>query len=205
MKFSVTSGSRWFPREGTDRHVSAERIIMSRIGKKPVVIPKGVDIKLEGRRITVKGPKGQLARQLPLEVEVQVGPDAVNVLPPSRPKEKTAFQGLVRSLINNMVLGVSEGYQKDLDMVGVGYRVLSRGNTLEIHAGYSHPVEFRLPEGIAAEVDKNNRISIRGIDKEKVGQTAADIRAIRPPEPYKGKGIQYVGERIRRKAGKTGA
>jgi len=178
---------------------------MSRIGKKPVVIPKGVDVKLEGRKITVKGPKGLLARELPFGVDVKVESEAVNVLPPSRPKEKTAFQGLVRSLINNMVVGVSEGYQKDLDMVGVGYRAMSRGNTLEIHAGYSHPVEFRLPDGISAEVDKNNRITIRGIDKEKVGQAAADIRAIRPPEPYKGKGIQYAGERIRRKAGKAGA
>jgi len=178
---------------------------MSRIGKKPVPIPSGVDVKLDGRKITVKGPKGLLSRELPPNVEVQVGPEAVDVLPPSRPKEKTAFQGLVRSLINNMVVGVSEGYQKDLDMVGVGYRALSKGNTIEIYAGYSHPVVFRLPEGIAAEVDKNNRITVRGIDKEKVGQTAADIRAIRPPEPYKGKGIQYAGERVRHKAGKAGA
>jgi large subunit ribosomal protein L6 len=165
---------------------------MSRIGKKPVAIPKGVDVTLEGRAITVKGPKGLLRRELPSGVEVQMSPETVSVLPPSRPKQKTSFQGLVRSLINNMVVGVSEGYQKDL------------GNTLEIHAGYSHPVEFRLPEGITAEVDKNNRISIRGIDKERVGQTAADIRAIRPPEPYKGKGILYAGERTRRKAGKAG-
>jgi len=178
---------------------------MSRIGKKPVAIPKGVDVRLEGRKITVKGPKGLLARELPFGVEVKVEAEEINVLPPSRPKEKTAFQGLVRSLINNMVVGVSEGYQKDLDMVGVGYRALSKGTSLEIHAGYSHPVEFKLPDGISAEVDKNNRITVRGIDKEKVGQTAADIRAIRPPEPYKGKGIQYAGERIRRKAGKAGA
>jgi large subunit ribosomal protein L6 len=177
---------------------------MSRIGKKPILIPNGVDVKLEGQKITVKGPKGLLSRELPFGVEVKVGPEMVNVLPPSRPKEKTAFQGLVRSLINNMVVGVSEGYQRDLDMVGVGYRALSKGNIIEIYAGYSHPVEFRLPEGITAEVDKNNRITVRGIDKEKVGQTAADIRAIRPPEPYKGKGIQYAGERIRRKAGKAG-
>jgi large subunit ribosomal protein L6 len=178
---------------------------MSRIGKKPISIPKGVDIKLEGRKITVKGPKGLLSRELPLGVEVKVEAENVNVLPPSRPKEKTAFQGLVRSLINNMVVGVSDGFQKDLDMVGVGYRALSKGKILEVHAGYSHPVEFSLPEGVTAEVDKNNRITIRGIDKEKVGQTAADVRAIRPPEPDKGKGIQYVGEKIRRKAGKAGA
>ena len=177
---------------------------MSRIGKKPVPIPSGVDVKLEGRKITVKGPNGLLSRELPPGVEIQVDTERINVLPPERPKEKTAFQGLVRSLINNMVVGVSEGYQKYLDMVGVGYRALSRGNTLEIHAGFSRPVEFKLPDGITAEVDKNNRITVRGIDKEKVGQTAADIRAIRPPEPFKGKGILYAGERIKRKAGKAG-
>ena len=177
---------------------------MSRIGKKPVPIPSGVDVKLEGRKITVKGPNGLLSRDLPFGVEIKVDPGTINVLSPEKPKEKTAFQGLVRSLINNMVVGVSEGYQKNLDMVGVGYRALSRGSTLEIHAGFSHPVEFKLPDGITAEVDKNNRITVRGIDKEKVGQTAADIRAIRPPEPYKGKGILYAGERIKRKAGKAG-
>lgn len=178
---------------------------MSRIGKKPIPIPNGVDVKIEGRKVTVKGPKGLLSRDLPAGVKIEMEEGVINVLPPSRPKEKTAFQGLVRSLVNNMVVGVSGGFQKDLDMVGVGYRALSKGNTLEIHAGFSHPVEFKLPEGITAEVDKNNRISVKGIDKEKVGQIAADIRAIRPPEPYKGKGIQYVGERIRRKAGKAGA
>jgi len=178
---------------------------MSRIGKMPVTIPSGVDVKVEGRKITVKGPKGLLSREIPMGVQVEVRDGAIHVLPPSRPKEKTAFQGLVRSLVNNMVIGVSGGFQKDLDMVGVGYRALSKGNILEIHAGFSHPVEFRLPEGITAEVDKSNRISVKGIDKEKVGQTAADIRAVRPPEPYKGKGIQYTGEKIRRKAGKAGA
>jgi len=178
---------------------------MSRVGKKPIPIPDGVDVKIEGRRITVKGSKGLLSRDLPAGVKVEMKDSFIHVLPPSRPKEKTAFQGLVRSLVNNMVVGVSGGFQKDLDMVGVGYRALSKGNILEIHAGYSHPVEFKLPEGVTAEVDKSNRISVKGIDKEKVGQTAADIRAIRPPEPYKGKGIQYVGERIRRKAGKAGS
>lgn len=178
---------------------------MSRIGKKPVTIPSGVDVKVEGRKITVNGPKGLLSRDIPMGVQIEVKDGSIHVLPPSRPKENTAFQGLVRSLVNNMVVGVSGGFQKDLDMVGVGYRALSKGNILEIHAGFSHPVEFRLPEGITAEVDKSNRISVKGIDKEKVGQTAADIRAIRPPEPYKGKGIQYSGEKIRRKAGKAGA
>ena len=152
---------------------------MSRIGKQPVPIPSGVDIKLEGRRATVKGPKGLLSRDLPNGVEVEITSGSVQVLPPSRPKEKTAFQGLARTVLNNMVVGVSEGYKKELDMVGVGYRAMSKGKSLEIHVGFSHPVEFDLPDGITAEVDKNNRITISGIDKEKVGQTAADIRAIR--------------------------
>ncbi len=177
---------------------------MSRIGKQPVPIPSGVDVKLDGRRATVKGPKGLLSRDLPQGVEIEISSGSLQVLPPSRPKEKSSFQGLTRTLLNNMVVGVSEGYQKELDMVGVGYRAMSKGKGLEIHVGFSHPVQFDLPEGISAEVDKSNRIIISGIDKEKVGQTAADIRAIRPPEPYKGKGIMYVGERIRRKAGKTG-
>ena len=177
---------------------------MSRIGKQPVPIPSGVEVKLDGRKATIKGPKGLLSRDLPVGVEVEVGNDSLQVLPPSRPKEKTALQGLTRTLLYNMVVGVSEGYKKELDMVGVGYRAMSKGNAIEIHVGFSHSVEFKLPEGIVAEVDKSNRITITGIDKEKVGQTAADIRAIRPPEPYKGKGIMYVGEKIRRKAGKTG-
>ena len=177
---------------------------MSRIGKQPVPIPSGVEVKVEGRKATVKGPKGFLSRDLPQGVEVVISSGSLQVLPPSRPKENTAFQGLTRTLLNNMVLGVSEGYKKELDMVGVGYRAMSKGKGLEIHVGFSHSVEFTLPEGISADVDKSNRITISGIDKEKVGQTAADIRAIRPPEPYKGKGIMYVGEKIRRKAGKTG-
>lgn len=177
---------------------------MSRIGKMPIPLPSGVEVKLEGRRATVKGPKGLLTREIPRGVEVEIGSDGVKVLPPSRPRETSAFQGLARTLLNNMVVGVSQGYSKELDMVGVGYRATSKGKALEIHVGFSHPVEFKLPDGITAEVDKSNRITISGIDKEKVGQTAADIRAIRPPEPYKGKGIMYVGEKIRRKAGKTG-
>ena len=177
---------------------------MSRIGKMPVPIPSGVEVKLEGRTATVKGPKGLLVCDLPLGIEVQIDSGSLQVLPPSRPREKSSFQGLARTLLNNMVVGVSVGYQKELDMVGVGYRASSSGSALEIHVGFSHPVHFPLPEGITAEVDKANRITVRGIDKEKVGQTAADIRAIRPPEPYKGKGIMYVGEKIRRKAGKTG-
>jgi large subunit ribosomal protein L6 len=178
---------------------------MSRVGKQPIEIPSGVDVKLDGRTFTAKGPLGQLRWDIPHGTEIQMEGSVVTVLPPSRPKEKTAFQGLTRALLANMVIGVSQGFTKSLDMVGVGYRAFAKGKSLEIHVGFSHPVEFNLPEGIKAEVDKDNRITISGIDKQLVGQVAADIRAIRPPEPYKGKGIQYVGERIRRKAGKAGA
>lgn len=176
---------------------------MSRVGKQPVQIPKGVEVKLEGRDFSVKGPKGTLARELPFGVEVSLDTEVISVLPPSRPKETTAMQGLTRSLINNMVVGVFEGFEKKLDMEGVGYRAFQKGNSIELHVGFSKPVDFKLPEGITADVDGNNRITISGVDKEKVGQTAADIRAIRPPEPYKGKGIRYVGEYINRKVGKA--
>lgn len=179
---------------------------MSRIGKKPVAVPKGVEVKLSGRHIAVKGPKGQVARSLPEGVEVKTAPDEINVLPPSRPKQTTALQGLTRTLIANMVQGVTSGFQKDLDMEGVGYRAAVKGKVLEILVGFSHPVNFPIPEGIAIEVDaKTNRISVKGSDKEKVGQVAADIRSVRPPEPYKGKGIRYAGEYIKRKVGKAGS
>ncbi len=178
---------------------------MSRIGKKPVAVPKGVEVVLSGRHIAVKGPKGRVARDLPEGVQVQVAAEAVTVLPPARPKETTALQGLTRTLIANMVQGVTAGFSKDLDMEGVGYRAAVKGRVLEILVGLSHPVNFPIPEGITIEVDKNNRISVKGSDKEKVGQVAADIRAVRPPEPYKGKGIRYAGEYIRRKVGKAGS
>jgi large subunit ribosomal protein L6 len=177
---------------------------MSRIGKQPVQIPSGVEVKLEGRYFYAKGPLGQLGRDLPPGVEVQIEKDQISVLPPTRPKETTAMQGLSRSLIFNVVNGVTNGYQKDLDMEGVGYRALVKGPVLELMVGFSNPVQFPIPGGITAEVDKNNRITIKGVDKEKVGQVAADIRAVRPPEPYKGKGIRYADERIKRKAGKAG-
>ena len=178
---------------------------MSRVGKQPIEVPSGVDVKLSGRVFTAKGPLGQLQWDIPQGTEVSIEGGVITVLPPSRPKETTAFQGLTRSLLANMVAGVSKGFSKSLDMVGVGYRAFARGDSLEIHVGFSHPVEFKLPAGVKADVDKDNRITVTGVDKQKVGQVAADIRAIRPPEPYKGKGIKYVDERIRRKAGKTGA
>jgi large subunit ribosomal protein L6 len=178
---------------------------MSRIGKRPVAVPKGVEIKLSGRHIAVKGPKGQVARDLPEGVEVKAAADEINVLPPSRPKQTTALQGLTRTLIANMVQGVTDGFKKELDMEGVGYRAAVKGGSLEILVGFSHPVVFPIPAGITIEVDKNNRISVKGSDKEKVGQVAADIRAVRPPEPYKGKGIRYAGEYVKRKVGKAGS
>lgn len=177
---------------------------MSRIGKQPVLIPGGVDVKLDGRHFSAKGPLGLLGKDLPLGVEVKIEKDQIVVLPPSRPKETAAMQGLSRSLIFNVVNGVANGYQKDLDMEGVGYRAQVQGSILELMVGYSNPVKFEIPKGVTVEVDKNNRISVKGVDKEMVGQVAADIRAIRPPEPYKGKGIRYADERIKRKAGKAG-
>ncbi|UCF31218.1 MAG: 50S ribosomal protein L6 [bacterium] len=176
---------------------------MSRIGKHPVQIPGGVEVRFEGRTVFAKGPLGELQRDLPAGVELKIEEDNIQVLPPQRPKEKTAMQGLTRTLIDNLVVGVSQGFTKDLDMEGVGYRAMVKGRTLELMVGFSNPVQFEIPEGISAEVGQNNRITIKGISKEKVGQTAADIRAIRPPEPYKGKGIRYAGERIKRKAGKA--
>jgi len=177
---------------------------MSRIGKQPVQIPGGVNVKLDGRHFSAKGPLGLLGKDLPIGVEIQIDKDQILVLPPSRPKDTTAMQGLSRSLIFNVVNGVANGYQKDLDMEGVGYRAMIKGSILELMVGYSNPVQFPIPKGVTAEVDKNNRITIKGVDKEMVGQVAADIRAVRPPEPYKGKGIRYADERIKRKAGKAG-
>jgi len=177
---------------------------MSRIGKQPVQIPSGVNVKLDGRHFSAKGPLGHLGKDLPVGVELQIEKDQILVLPPARPKETTAMQGLSRSLVFNVVNGVANGYQKDLDMEGVGYRAMVKGSILELMVGFSNPVQFAIPGGVTAEVDKNNRITIKGVDKEKVGQVAADIRAIRPPEPYKGKGIRYADERIKRKAGKAG-
>jgi len=178
---------------------------MSRIGKKPISIPSGVKVALSEAEITVQGPKGVLKRILPATVKVEVDADVVRVCSPENPREKTALQGLTRSLIANMVDGVATGFQKVLEINGVGYRAELKGNVLNLALGYSHPVNYPLPAGISAEVDpKANKIVVSGIDKELVGATAAKIRSFREPEPYKGKGIKYADERILRKAGKTG-
>ena len=178
---------------------------MSRIGKLPVAIPAGVEVKLEdGNVITVKGPKGTLTRKLVDDLTIE-GTDAeVTVTRPSDLKRYKQLHGLTRTLIANMVEGVTNGYKKELEINGVGYRAAKSGNKLTLTLGYSHPVEMIDPEGITTTLEGNNKIIVEGIDKEKVGQFAAEIRTKRPPEPYKGKGIKYTTETIRRKVGKTG-
>ena len=177
---------------------------MSRIGRLPVAIPAGVEVSVaEGNVVTVKGPKGTLERALPTEMEIKVEDGHVVVARPNDLKKMKSLHGLTRSLIHNMVVGVSEGYKKELEVNGVGYRAQKQGNKLVLALGYSHPVEMVDPDGIETSVD-GNKIIVSGISKEKVGQYAAEIREKRAPEPYKGKGIKYVDETIRRKVGKTG-
>jgi large subunit ribosomal protein L6 len=176
---------------------------MSRIGRTPVPVPTGVEITIEGRELTVKGPKGSLERRLPGDISVRQEGAEVIVERPDDERENRALHGLVRSLVNNMVLGVSQEFSKELEIIGVGYRANMQGSTLDLALGFSHPVRVDAPDGISFEVPAPNRIVVRGIDKEKVGQVAADIRAIRKPEPYKGKGVRYLGEYVARKAGKT--
>lgn len=177
---------------------------MSRIGRMPVVIPAGVTVTVdEGNKVTVKGSKGTLERVLPAEMEIKVEEGHVTVARPNDLKKMKSLHGLTRTLIHNMVVGVSEGYQKVLEVNGVGYRAAKQGNKLTLSLGYSHPVEVIDPEGLETVVD-GNKIIVKGIDKEKVGQYAAEIREKRAPEPYKGKGIKYADEVIRRKVGKTG-
>ncbi|BAU26090.1 LSU ribosomal protein L6P [Aneurinibacillus soli] len=177
---------------------------MSRIGKKPVVIPAGVEVTLDGVTLTVKGPKGTLSRTLHSEVIVKVEGNAINVERPSDNKLHRALHGTTRSVIANMVEGVTNGFSKALELVGVGYRAAKSGSNLTLNVGYSHPVEITPEAGIEFEVPAQTQIIVKGIDKERVGQIASEIRAVRKPEPYKGKGIRYQGERVRRKEGKTG-
>ena len=178
---------------------------MSRIVRLPVAIPAGVTVEIaENNKITVKGPKGTLERELPIEMEVKVEGDTVVVTRPNDLKKMKSLHGLTRTLVNNMVVGVTEGYQKVLEVNGVGYRAAKSGNKLTLNLGYSHPVEMTDPEGVETVVEGQNKIVVKGINKEKVGQYAAEIRDKRRPEPYKGKGIKYADEVIRRKVGKTG-
>ncbi len=178
---------------------------MSRIGRMPIALPAGVTVDIaENNKVTVKGPKGTLERVLPAEMEIKLDGTTVTVSRPNDLKKMKSLHGLTRTLINNMVVGVSEGFEKKLEVNGVGYRAQKNGKTLVLSLGYSHPVEMTDPEGLEVAVEGQNLIIVKGIDKEKVGQYAAEIRSKREPEPYKGKGIKYVDEVIRRKVGKTG-
>ncbi len=178
---------------------------MSRIGRLPIAVPAGVTVDIaENNKVTVKGPKGTLTRVLPAELTIKLEGAEVHVTRPNDLKKMKSLHGLTRTLIHNMVVGVTEGYTKTLEVNGVGYRAQKQGNKLVLSLGYSHPVEMIDPEGLEAVVEGQNKIIVKGIDKEKVGQYAAEIREKRAPEPYKGKGIKYADETIRRKVGKTG-
>ena len=178
---------------------------MSRIGRMPIAIPEGVTVTIaENNKVTVKGPKGTLEREFPVEMDIKEEDGHIIVTRPNDLKKMKSLHGLTRTLINNMVVGVTKGYEKVLEVNGVGYRAQKQGNKLILSLGYSHPVEMTDPEGIEAVLEGQNKITVKGIDKEKVGQYAAEIRDKRRPEPYKGKGIKYADEVIRRKVGKTG-
>ena len=177
---------------------------MSRIGKKPIEIPTGVTITINGDVVTVKGPKGELTRSFNSDIEIKVEENVINLSRPSESKEHRSIHGTSRSLLANMVEGVSKGFEKSLELIGVGYRAQKQGKKLVLNVGYSHPVEFEPEEGVEVEVPSNTKVIVKGINKERVGALAANIRQVRPPEPYKGKGIRYEGEVVRRKEGKTG-
>ena len=178
---------------------------MSRIGKSPIPVPSGVDVTIAGAHITVKGPKGTLERDIPGAITIRQDGDELLVERPDDERENRAMHGLVRSLVNNMVVGVHEEFSKELEIIGVGYRAAAQGSSkLDLALGFSHPVSVDAPDGISFETPTPNRIIIRGVDKEAVGQVAANIRKIRKPEPYKGKGVRYLGEYVPKKAGKTG-
>jgi large subunit ribosomal protein L6 len=178
---------------------------MSRIGRLPITVPAGVDVSFDGRIITVKGPKGTLERDIPGAITVRQDGEELLVERPNDERQNRALHGLVRSLVNNMVVGVHEEFTKELEIIGVGYRAAAQGTSkLDLALGFSHPVSVDAPEGISFETPAPNRIIVKGIDKEIVGQVAANIRKIRKPEPYKGKGVRYLGEHVAKKAGKTG-
>ena len=177
---------------------------MSRIGRKPITVPSGVQVTVTGQEVTVKGPKGELDLTVPEPITVAVEGDQVVVSRPDEERESRQLHGLVRSLVNNMVIGVTEGYEKTLEVVGTGYRVMAKGNGLEMSLGFSHPVAVEAPAGISFKVESATRFQVIGINKQQVGEVAANIRKLRPPEPYKGKGVRYENEVIARKAGKAG-
>jgi large subunit ribosomal protein L6 len=177
---------------------------MSRIGRLPVAVPSGVDIAIDGQAVTVKGPKGELKHVVAEPITVEKSDETIEVKRPNDERQSRALHGLTRSLINNMVLGVTEGYEKKMEIHGTGYRVANKGGNLEFALGYSHPITVEAPEGISFAVETPTRFSVQGIDKQLVGEVAANIRKLRKPDPYKGKGVRYAGEHIRRKVGKAG-
>jgi large subunit ribosomal protein L6 len=178
---------------------------MSRIGKIPVTVPSGVDVTIDGAQVTVKGPKGTLSHNIPTPIQVDFGDDgALVVTRPNDERESRSLHGLTRTLLANLVTGVTTGYERKLEIVGTGYRVVSKGNSLEFALGFSHPVVVEAPEGISFAVETPTKFTVSGIDKQQVGEVAANIRKIRKPEPYKGKGVRYAGEQVRRKVGKAG-
>ena len=177
---------------------------MSRIGKKPIPVPDGIEVTINGNEFSVTGPKGTLSRTLPHDIKIELNEGIITVSRPTDSKPHRSMHGLTRTLVANMVQGVSDGFHKNLEIVGVGYRAQKSGDKLTLQVGHSHPVEMAAPEGIYFSVEGNNKITVAGIDKELVGEVAAEIRALRPPDHYKGKGIRYAGEYVRLKAGKAG-
>ena len=177
---------------------------MSRIGKNPISVPSGVEVKVDGQDVAVKGPKGELSVTIAEPITVSLEDGVVTVARPDEERESRSLHGLSRTLINNMIVGVTEGYSKALEIVGTGYRVLAKGSNLEFALGYSHPIVVEPPEGISFSVDGQTKVAVHGIDKQLVGETAANIPKLRRPDPYKGKGVRYEGEQIRRKVGKAG-
>jgi large subunit ribosomal protein L6 len=177
---------------------------MSRVGRKPIEIPSGVTVTNSNNTVTVKGPKGELTRSFNKDITINIEENVINISRPSDVKEHRALHGTTRALLSNMVEGVSKGFEKSLELIGVGYRAQKQGKKLILNVGYSHPVEIDPEEGIEIEVPANTKVIVKGISKERVGALAANIRDVRPPEPYKGKGIRYEGEFVRRKEGKTG-
>ncbi|MDN6459668.1 MAG: 50S ribosomal protein L6 [Bifidobacterium crudilactis] len=177
---------------------------MSRIGKNPISVPNGVEVKIDGQDVAVKGPKGDLSASIAEPITVSLEDGVVTVSRPDEERESRSLHGLSRTMVNNMIVGVTEGYSKALEIVGTGYRVLAKGSNLELTLGYSHSITVEPPEGISFTVDGQTKLAVHGIDKQLVGETAANIRKLRKPEPYKGKGVRYVGENVRRKVGKAG-
>ena len=177
---------------------------MSRIGKNPISVPTGVEVKVDGQDVAVKGPKGDLSVSIAEPISVSLDDGVVTVSRPDEERESRSLHGLSRTMINNMIVGVTDGYSKSLEIVGTGYRVLAKGSNLEFALGYSHSITVEPPEGLSVTVDGQTKLAVHGIDKQLVGETAANIRKLRKPEPYKGKGVRYAGENVRRKVGKAG-